>query len=134
MASVETAQTPMRSLSFCAGQQLSVGYFQHDRINGMAGKQVRRATWIPSGQIHGRAVLKRMTDCVQHVGLNPKRVAGFTGPDTQSSGRRDCIARCPLSDDSAGRIRVDSIFTSYTACNVALLPLRITYVEGNSFL
>ncbi len=78
-------------------------------IDRMAGKEVLRAAWIPSGQIHGRAVLKGMANRVQQIGLNPKRVAGSTGPGAQPGWHGDCLAGCPLSHDSAGRVRVGSI-------------------------
>ena len=98
----------------------------------MAGKQVLRAAWIPSGQFDGRAVLKRMADRVKHIGLDPERVASLAGPDAQPGCGGDRLAGCPLSDDGAGRIRIDGVRTPDTAHDVALLALRVTLVEGNA--
>ena len=87
-------------------EKLGVGHFQHDGIDRVAGEQVLRLPRIPSGQVDYRAILERVADRVQHVRLDPERIACPAGPDAQASCRGDRFAGDALCHDSAGRIRV----------------------------
>src|SRR5271169_5511972 len=98
-------------------------------MHGVARKQVLRLTWIPSGEVHDRAVLKGVADRVQHIGLNPKWVAGLAGPDTQTGGRGNGLASCSLCHDCACRMGVHSLRAPGAAHDVALIALLVTLVK-----
>ncbi len=94
----------------------------------MAGEEVPGFGWIPSGQVYGRAVLKGVADRVQHIGFDPEGVAGFAGPDTQPV-RGGRLAGGSPDDDFAGVIRVRRAAAPDTAQRVALVSIRVTFLE-----
>ena len=88
--------------------------------------------WIPTGQVHSRAVLESVADRVQHIGLNPKRVTSLAGPDAQTSLGDSGLASGSLRDDSASRMWVHSFRASDRPHDVALLLVDVTLVKGKA--
>jgi len=94
------------------GEQLGVRDLQHNRVKGVAGKEVLGLVWIPSGQVDGGTVLEGVTNRVQHIGLDPERVTCLAGPDTQAGIRDDGLTGGPLRADLAHRMRIDRLAPS----------------------
>ena len=73
-----------------------------------------------------------MADRVQHVGLNPKRIARLAGPDAHASRGRDGFAGGPVGDDHAGRIGIGSLDPCDSPQYKSLPALRVAIVEGQT--
>jgi hypothetical protein len=56
-------------------------------MHGVPGEKILGLGRIPAGEIDGLAVLECVADGVQHVGLDPERIASFAGPNAQTGGR-----------------------------------------------
>ena len=87
VASVDTAHTPMRRLSPAPASNSPSGTSSTIEYTVWPAKRFFARLGIPAGQVHGGAVLKGVANRVEHIGLNPKWVAGFAGPDAQTGGR-----------------------------------------------
>ncbi len=112
--------------------QFLVGYFEHDRIDGMPCKQVFRPRRIPAGQIDLRAVLKGMADSMQHIWFDPEGISRFTGPETQSVRGACRHSRDTLGNDFAGRARIDRFGAGNAAEDEELLSSRVGLIESNA--
>ena len=52
----------------CPGEQLGIGHFKHDGVNGMSGEQNPGFPCIPASQIDRSAILERVANGMQNVG------------------------------------------------------------------
>ena len=73
-----------------------------------------------------------MADRVQHVGLDPERVAGFASPEAQTARGYGRFSGRALSHHNAGGIRVCGIAARDPAQDEALLARRVTRVESDA--
>lgn len=77
-----------------------------------------------------RAAPGSVADRMQHIRLDPERVARFTGPDTQPRRCRGdglfCFSR---RDDSASRVWIRGVRAPQTPYGITLFSLWITLFE-----
>ena len=86
---------------------------------------------VPTRQVDSRAVLKRMADRVQHVGLDPERVARLAGPD---AGRLASVTVSPVDPCAT---TMPAAFGSTASAPVIRRSTkrcspRVALVEGNT--
>ncbi len=128
----EGRQGPDADPAVAAGvcEQVLVGHFEDDRVNGVTGEEVFGLGRRPIAKIEPGAVLQRMADGMEHIGLDPKGIAGAVGQNAEAGGGRQHFTGHSAADDGALRVGIGGFCTGEAAQNEALLARVVARVKS----